>query len=501
MLRLNSMHRAVNSVPLELLTYCFQRPDQDMFTCPSLPRLLSYNVLVATCGATHLLFEMGVDNVVTFDRALADLSHSGTGNPSDANAPPLDAEEVARRVDEHILHGLNCLKGHFTHVIVDEASQALEPEELLPLFFAGSGCGTVLCGDHKQLGPIVRSPFCREHGFGVSLLERLMGMPLYDEASQPAVDEAVEEQDDGGDGGRTPARRCRTMTKLVRNYRSHGALLALPSRLSYGGVLRQCADDSVTNAMGCWNELVTEGFPMLFYGCTSAHDLYKVDAASAHPSSSYRNVTEAEKLVEPLETMLGRRHGTGEDGEGGRLVTTNDIGIVTPFRAQVLHLRDKLRKAGLGAVRVGTVDDYQGQEELIIVISTVIGSANKRAVGNMAQGLMSSPQRFNVAITRAKALLVIIGDPNALWEDVSWRELLQYAVDKNCYRGCAHPLIMEGVGDDAVGAMAALITQRAQRTLLGSGSANLMFPGLMGASSGVWGGVEDIDEELGWRQF
>jgi len=217
----------------------------------------------------------------------------------------------------------------------------------------------------------------------------------------------------------------------------------------------------------------------------------------AHPSSSYRNVTETEKLIELIETLVAP-----EGGSSSQLpdVSTNDIGIVTPFRAQVLYIRDMLRKRGYGSIRVGTVDDYQGQEERIIIISTVIGSANARSVGTMAHGLMSSPQRFNVAITRAKALLVIIGDPNALWEDDSWRALLEYAVKNHGYRGCAHPLASEGAGEDVVETMAALITQAAQRTLLGSANVAAMYPGL--GLGGIWAGEpDDIDEEHLWRMF
>jgi hypothetical protein len=182
-----------------------------------------------------------------------------------------------------------------------------------------------------------------------------------------------------------------------------------------------------------------------------------------------------------------------------RRITTNDIGVVTPFRAQVLHVRNLLRRRGYGAVRVGTVDDYQGQEELIIIISTVVGSANTRSIGTMAHGLMASPQRFNVAITRAKALLVIVADPNALWEDTHWRKLLQYAVDNRAYRGCAHPLLPTGADDNAVDAIASLISQAARRTLLGGGHARAMFPGL-DSSLGA-GDYDDVEEEQGWKMY
>ena len=477
--------------------------------------------------------------------------------------------------------------GHFTHVLVDEASQGLEAELMCALAFAYPGCSAALCGDHKQLGPVVRSPFARANGLSQSMLERLMTFPLYTSWLSPSAS-AVEHS-------ATP----RTVTKLIRNYRSHGALLELPSRVSYDSELLECADQAVTNSMGGWNELVTSGFPLLFYGCSSAHSLYKIDPSSAHPSSSYRNVTEAEKLVDMVSSILDYYDGNDDDdgggnaaaapsaaapaaaavdvssgetgsfaaaaaaglseeeqlawamreslreeeraeeqraaqksgrgGRGGRggargaraggaapstavasvpaasrppRITTNDIGIVTPFRAQVLDLRERLRRANLGSIRVGTVDDYQGQEEKIIIISTVIGSANARAVQAMAHGLMSSPQRFNVAITRAKALLVVIGDPNALWEDASWRELLQYAVDNHSYKGVAHPLCMAGAEDDSFDSLSAIINQVAQRSLLGAGASSAMFPGLLGGASSIWGGDgEDLDEDLGWRVY
>ena len=101
---------------------------------------------------------------------------------------------------------------------------------------------------------------------------------------------------------------------------------------------------------------------------------------------------------------------------------------------------------------------------------------------------------------RGLALLVIVGDPNALWEDVSWRELLQYSVDHASYRGCAHPLAMQGAEDDSLDALAGLIQQAAQRTLLGAGASSLMFPGLLGGGASIWGSDgDDILEEEGWR--
>ena len=409
-----------------------------MFTVPKLEELMSKHVIVATCGATRLLAEAGITpvhlNMAQYGLNMALFREVGSVNLMD-------------RLQKD---------GHFTHILIDEASQGLEPEILMPLSFAYPGASTALCGDHKQLGPVVRSAFCRTNGLATSILERLTDLDVYKQqgggasSGAPAAENGAAPEAAPADNV-AASDRPRCVTKLVRNYRSHAALLELPSRISYGGELQEHADREVTGSMAGWNELIDRDFPLLFYGCASAHSLYKIDPSSAHPSSSYRNVTEAEKIVELIHSIQEKMG-----------VSTNDIGVVTPFRAQVLHIRQKLRSLDLGAIRVGTVDDYQGQEELIIIISTVIGSANPRSVAAMGHGLMSSPQRFNVAITRAKALLVIVGDPNALWEDVSWRELLQYSVDHASYRGCAHPLAMQGAEDDSLDALAGLIQQAAQ---------------------------------------
>ena len=79
---------------------------------------------------------------------------------------------------------------------------------------------------------------------------------------------------------------------------------------------------------------------------------------------------------------------------------------------QVALIRRLLRNAGHGAIRVGTVADYQGQEEDIIVVSTVETTKIKTAV--LRNGFIGNPGRYNVAITRGKALAIIVGNPNYL---------------------------------------------------------------------------------------
>lgn len=81
--------------------------------------------------------------------------------------------------------GIGLPRGHFTHIFVDEAGQASEPECLVPITnILGDGTNVILSGDPCQLGPIIQSPIAVEFGLGVSFLERLMQGTMYDEREQ-----------------------------------------------------------------------------------------------------------------------------------------------------------------------------------------------------------------------------------------------------------------------------------------------------------------------------
>ena len=111
-------------------------------------------------------------------------------------------------------------------------------------------------------------------------------------------------------------------------------------------------------------------------------------------------------------------------------VSTQDIGIIAAFRAQVLMLRTHLRSLNLGAINVGSVEDYQGQEKKIIIISTVLTCRVPTYEVKGCIGLMGDHRRFNVAVTRSMALCVVLGQPYVLYTDPVWKEFLEYC-DKN----------------------------------------------------------------------
>jgi hypothetical protein len=146
-------------------------------------------------------------------------------------------------------------------------------------------------------------------------------------------------------------------------------------------------------------------------------------------SPSFYNPQESSKICALIANLIER--------EGGS-VNTNDIGVIAAYRKQVQHIRVILRGKGLGAVRVGTVDDYQGQEEKVIFISTVVSRKHWMHSANPCN-LLSSPHRFNVAVTRAKALLVIVGNPHTLAADEHWNKMLRFCIERGCYTGVPAP--------------------------------------------------------------
>lgn len=352
--------------------------------------------------------------------------------------------------------GVPC--GHFTHILIDEATQGLEPELLIPLCLGRpprlGGCVVALLGDHRQLGPVVRCAACRaeRHGLDQSLLARLMN--VYEADGAGAVEPAC------------PLARVASLSgqvcMLVRNYRSHAGLLQVPSALFYQGRLTPAADPAESGGLLSWAELRREGgsfpaAPLLVYGLVG-QQLHELD------SPSFFNPTEGALLVHLAQALLA---------DEGLQLSTDDLGVITPYRKQVLKLRRLLREKGLGAVRVGSVDDYQGQEERIILISTVISTTTSdgSAGGAQTDSLMASPQRFNVAITRAKALLVVVGNPHALAADPHWRALLRFALQHGTYRGV--PFSLDEPHPDAADAAAdeeeaeAMLSRLAQSALGG----------------------------------
>ncbi|XP_074083328.1 RNA helicase Mov10l1 isoform X3 [Macrotis lagotis] len=300
--------------------------------------------------------------------------------------------------------------GHFTHVFVDEAGQASEPECLIPLGLVSEVNGQiVLAGDPMQLGPVIKSRLALAYGLNVSMLERLMSRPLY----------LRDENTFGACGSYNPL----LVTKLVKNYRSHSALLSLPSKLFYYKELEFCADTEVVNSLLGWEKLPTKGFPLIFHGVRG-------NETREGRSPSWFNPAEAVQVMRYC--CLLTKHISS-------VVSMMDIGVITPYRKQVEKIRVLLRNVDLMDIKVGSVEEFQGQEYLVIIISTVRSNEDKFEDDRFFLGFLANSKRFNVAITRPKALLIVLGNPHVLVKDPCFSALLEYSLSNGAYVGCDLP--------------------------------------------------------------
>jgi superfamily I DNA and/or RNA helicase len=120
-------------------------------------------------------------------------------------------------------------------------------------------------------------------------------------------------------------------------------------------------------------------------------------------------------------------------------VSPADFGIIAPYRKQVAAIRAVLRNRELGSVRVGCVNDYQGQEAKIIIVSTVLSGLHLQqgdASEESPHSFLNNPKRFNVVLSRAAALLVVVGNPMVLMDAPCWKDLVRFCVMNDSYKGC-----------------------------------------------------------------
>ncbi|KEH37929.1 RNA helicase SDE3-like protein [Medicago truncatula] len=359
--RLNATARPYEDVKPEFLRFCFF--DEMIFKCPPVNALNHYRIVVSTYMSASLLF----------------------------------AEDVAR--------------GHFSHIFLDEAGQASEPETMIPIaHLCRRDTVVVLAGDPLQLGPVIFSKKADEYKLGVSFLERLFKCELY------------------GSGD------VNYITKLVRNYRCHPEILYLPSKLFYFGELMACRDPSTF--MVTAEFLPNKEFPVLFFGIQGCDE-------REGNNPSWFNRIEVSKVVETVGKLIN----------GGK-IREEDIGIITPYRQQVLKIKQTLENLEMPDVKVGSVEQFQGQEKEVIIVSTVRSTIKHNEFDRIhCLGFLSNHRRFNVAITRAISLLVIIGNPHIICKDDHWSQMLWHCVDNSSYLGCSLPERIEhydeGVGENS----------------------------------------------------
>ncbi|RDX46171.1 P-loop containing nucleoside triphosphate hydrolase protein [Lentinus brumalis] len=270
--------------------------------------------------------------------------------------------------------------GHFTHIFVDEAGQGTEPE--------------ILTAAIKTMA----TPSTRL-GLGKSYLERLMDLPLYQSAETG---------------------RGRSYVKLVKNFRSHPAILNYPNERFYNGELEVCGSASTINAFLGSSQLPKRTFPIIFHAISGENERKST-------SPSYFNIDEATEVVDYVKELLRDR---------SHPVRAHDIGVITPYFAQSRKIRKLLQKEKIDGVKVASVEEFQGQERRVIIISTVRSSRDLLSYdAKFSLGFVSNPRRFNVAVTRAQALLIVVGDAYVLSIDPMWRGFMNYVYLGGGWRG------------------------------------------------------------------
>ncbi|MED5485799.1 MAG: DEAD/DEAH box helicase family protein, partial [Candidatus Thermoplasmatota archaeon] len=267
----------------------------------------------------------------------------------------------------------------FPIVLIDEATQATETTTLVPIVRGARQL--ILIGDHKQLPPTIISKRAEEAGFVRSLFERLV------------------------DAGIKPF-------MLKTQYRMHPCISEYPSARFYDGLL----EDGVSP-----NErLAPAGFiwpnwdlPIAFIPIDS------IEGTDVENASRY-NSDEAIKVVEIVQKLL-------ESME----LSPSDIGVITPYNGQVRLLTDHFDSLGgigkdepFSGLEIRSVDGYQGREKEVIIFSTV--RANKE--GEL--GFLADKRRLNVALTRAKRGLIIVGNPQTLKRDETWKSWLEWIEER-----------------------------------------------------------------------
>ena len=258
-------------------------------------------------------------------------------------------------------------------VLIDESMQATEPECMVPVVLGAKQL--ILVGDHCQLGPVVMCKKAANAGLSQSLFERLVVL------------------------GIRPFR-------LEVQYRMHPDLARFPSNFFYEG--------SLQNGVGGKDRTLVLDFPwpvpdkpLMFYVTQGMEEI-------SGSGTSYLNRTEAANVEKVTTKFL----------KAG--IRPEQIGIITPYEGQRAYLVQFMQSQGpmnsklYLEIEVASVDAFQGREKDIIILSCV------RSNEMQGIGFLNDPRRLNVALTRAKYGIIIVGNPKLLAKHQLWNHLIQY---------------------------------------------------------------------------
>lgn len=274
---------------------------------------------------------------------------------------------------------------HYHTLFIDEAAQALEAACWIPLQRVDR---VILAGDHQQLPPTIKSPEAMRAGLGRTLMEQV-------------------------------AQRKPEVVRLLRvQYRMNEALMRFSSEWFYHGLLEAAPEvrhrsllDDVDDPL-VWIDTPTE-------------------AAEQFVGSSYGRINKTEASL----TLQALHHYVERIGRHRLIAERVDFAIISPYRAQVQYLRNLVRHDEMlrplrKQITVNTVDAFQGQERDVVMVSLVRSNEQGQI------GFLSDLRRMNVAITRARFKLIILGSKDTLCQHNFYKKLFdrckQVSFDSSC---------------------------------------------------------------------
>lgn len=263
----------------------------------------------------------------------------------------------------------------YSTLFIDEAAQALEAACWIAIRKAGR---VILAGDHCQLPPTVKSIMALKGGLGKTLMERIV------------------------------ENKPETVTLLKMQYRMNEQIMKFSSEWFYHGMVESAPTVS-------YRGILDYDTPMMWI------DTAECDGKEEFVGENFGRINraEAELTLQTLQQYLEKI------GKQRILDESIDVGIISPYRAQVQLLRKELRKREFfrpyrHLLTVNTVDGFQGQERDIILISLV------RSNDGGDIGFLRDLRRMNVAITRARMKLIILGSSETMTSHPFYKKLYEY---------------------------------------------------------------------------
>lgn len=325
------------------------------------------------------MYSMG--RYLALSERIAELVEKARALEDVAIAQVLQEAEVV--VTTNISAGSEFLKGQtFDVVVIDEGSQAMEPSALVALV---KGRKLVMSGDHKQLPPTVLSLEAQPI-LSQTLFERLIrAYPQY-------------------------------VAFLNVQYRMHEDIMAFPNEAFYEGKLIAAPEvaQRTLKVLGVTMrgavhhpEVVDPETPLVFLDTALHPDRFERQHSG---STSFWNPLEVTLVAEIVEDFLSLG------------VPPEWIGVITPYDDQVAEISRRVP-----GIRVSTVDGFQGREKEIVILSLVRSNPQKDV------GFLSDARRLNVAITRARAKLVVLGDSTTLSGNSLWQRFLEHIQRRGRY--------------------------------------------------------------------